>query len=218
MRGRHVAPASLHTGAGDNPPRNKHEGLCGVNILALDLATNTGFAIGDSKGKPTSWSRRLKTPEDDVECAFGNLGLILRDMFMVECPDLVVVEAPMSMGGMVKLDEQSDRGFKFTSNPSTIYMLGGLVASVYTICKPYGIRVRKANVQTVRKDFLGVARPSNPKKVVLDRCRQLGWLDRTCRDDNRADALALWSFACHQQVERGYTAPATGLINAEAAE
>jgi len=167
-----------------------------VKILALDLATNAGFALGDSNGKPTSWSKRLKSPEDEPERAFKKLGIELRDVFALETPDIVVVEAPMSMGGMVKLDEESDRGFKFTSNPNTIYMLTGLVGVVFGICGPYGIMARKANVQKVRKDFLGVSRPKDPKRVVLDRCHQLGWLERSCRDDNRADALALWSWAC----------------------
>lgn len=167
-----------------------------VKILALDLATNAGFAMGNSGDKPTSWSKRLKSPEDDPERAFKKLGIELRDIFALDKPDLVIVEAPMSMGGMVRKDDESERGFKFTSNPNTIYMLTGLVGVVFGICGPYGIQARKANVQQVRKNFLGMARPPEPKRAVLDRCYQLGWLPRDCRDDNRADSLALWMFAC----------------------
>lgn len=169
-----------------------------MNILALDLATNAGFAIGDSNGKPTSWSKPLKSSDHDPERAFAKLGIILRDIFEGDKPDLVVVEAPMSMGGMVRADNNNERGFSFTSNPNTIYMLTGLVGVVFGICGPYGIKARKANVQQVRKHFLGVARPHEPKRAVLNRCHQLGWLPRDCKDDNRADALALWMYACGQ--------------------
>lgn len=164
-------------------------------ILALDLATNAGFALGDEGGTPRSWSRRLKTPEDEPERAFKKLGVELRDIFAIGKPDLVIVEAPMSMGGMVRKDEANERGFKFTSNPQTIYILTGLVGVVFGICGPYGIMARKANVQTVRKHFLGISRPKDPKLAVLAQCHRLGWLEKTCKDDNRADALALWQYA-----------------------
>lgn len=173
-----------------------------MKILAIDAATVCGFAFGDSNCRPDSFSERLKDGTDDPERAFKKMGIRLRDLFSVDLPDLVIVEAPISVGAMVERDEESDRGFRFKSNPNTFYLLTGLVASVFTICGPYGVRAHKANVQTVRKDFLGKARPTDPKKAVVDRCVQLGWLERGCRDHNRADALALWSFACGQYASR----------------
>lgn len=173
-----------------------------MKILAIDAATRCGFAWGDSNGKPVSLSHRLKGPEDEPERAFKRLGIILRDMFSADAPELVVVEAPMSMGAMIRKDEDSERGFKFASNPSTIYLLNGLIGVVFGICGPYGIRARTANVQAVRKDFLGKARPQDPKRSVLARCVQLGWLDKDCKDDNRADALSLWSHSCGKYASR----------------
>lgn len=173
-----------------------------MKILALDLATNAGFAFGDSSSKPSSWSKQLKSSDDEPERAFKKLGIELRDRFTFDKPDFVVVEAPMSMGGMVRRDEQDERGFKFTSNPSTIYLLTGLVGVVFGICGPYGIPARKANVQQVRKHFLGVARPQDPKQAVLNRCYQIGWLDRDCRDNNRGDALALFEYAAAHYARR----------------
>ena len=166
-------------------------------IMSLDLATKTGFCISDtSASKPTrSGSIRLKDGEDEPERAFRKLGIWLRDQFSVEMPDLVVCEAPVNLGAFVESAPESERGFRFRTNPSTVYLLSGLVAVTFGICGPYGVRCVKANVQTVRKHFVGVARPPDPKKVVIARCQQLRWVDATCRDDNQCDALAAWSWA-----------------------
>lgn len=164
-------------------------------VLAIDAATRCGFAMGEAGKAPRSWSQRLKDGDDDPERAFKKFGIALRDLFALEKPDLVVVEAPMSMGGMIETDETKPRGFKFKSNPDTIYMLVGLVGGVFTICGEHGIRARKANVQAVRKHVVGKARPEDPKKVVLKRCWQIGYLPRDCHDNNRSDAIALHIWA-----------------------
>ena len=164
-------------------------------VLAIDAASNTGFALGEAGAAPRSWAQRLRGTDDDPERAFKKMGIALRDLFAVEKPELVVVEAPMSMGGMIEADEKSPRGFKFKSNPETIYMLTGLVAVVFGICGPYGIRCRKANVQAVRKHVVGKARPADPKKAVLERCWQIGYLPRDVKDNNRSDAVALHIWA-----------------------
>ena len=175
-------------------------------ILAIDAATRCGFAMGRIGSTPASWSDRLRSPDDPPSRAARKMGIVLRDLFSTNRPDIVYIEQPVR-GGM-----------NMQTNANTLLVLQGLYMSVHAICGPYGVRTNESHVQTVRKHFVGVARPDNPKRAVLDRCYALGWLEPDCKDDNRADALALWSFACHQQVERGYTAPATGLVNAEAAE
>ena len=101
----------------------------------------------------------------------------------------------MNLGGMIEKDETSDRGFKFKSKPETIYLLGGLVATVHGICGPYGIRCINAKVQTVRKHFLGVGRPIDAKKAVIARCHQLRLIPIDRKDDNEADAVAMHVWA-----------------------
>jgi len=166
-----------------------------MKIFALDLATTTGFAIGDTGGAPLSGSVRLKTSDDEPERAFKKLAQFLRDHFSANTYDLVIVEAPVNIGAFVQSAPESERGFKFTSNPATIYLLSGLAAVAYGISGCYGFRCVKANVQQVRKHFLGVARPENPKQAVVARCKQLRYIPTDCRDDNQADACALWDFA-----------------------
>ena len=71
-------------------------------------------------------------------------------------------------------------------------LLIGLAAVTEMIAASRGIPCSAANMQSVRKNFVGSGRPGNPKKAVADRCKLLGW---TCRDDNQSDACAVWSFA-----------------------
>ena len=157
-----------------------------IRILALDVATKTGAAYGPSDGTPTSWTWKLKTPDDTPTRAARRLGIELRDFLTASTVDLIVVEAPIAPGAITN------------TNANTIRLLHGLSMVVHGIAGPYGIRCEEANVQTVRKRFLGVARPADPKAAVLAQCKSLCWLDSDCRDDNRADALALWSFAASQ--------------------
>lgn len=167
-------------------------------ILAIDAATNCGFAMGKAGDRPRTWSRRLKAPADDPERAFKKLGIEMRDVFCVERPDLVVVEAPILMGAMAKADPETGE-VKFRSSPQANYLLTGLVGVVFGICGPYGVRAIKANVQSVRLHVLGKGRPADPKRAVLERMWLIGYLDKDCRDDNRADAAALhvWASDVH---------------------
>jgi hypothetical protein len=186
-----------------------------MNIMALDIAVRLGFAVGEAGKIPRSGSVRLKSPEDDPSRACRRFGIWLRDEFALRIPDLVIIEAPVNIGAFI--DWKQDGGKPtFRSNPQTISLLHRLIGGVETLCGPYGVRCVAANVQTVRKHFLGVARPPDPKKAVIARCHLLGLMPKTSKDDNQADALALFDFgaATHaravpaQLVMHGETAPA----------
>lgn len=164
-------------------------------IMALDLATRTGFAIGKPGGAIRSGSVRLRDSEDINSRGFRKLGIWLRDQFSVEMPELVMIEAPLPVGAMIDWDGGDGHRPKFRSNPNTIFFLNGLVSGAHTICGPYGVRCLEASVQTVRKHFVGHARPENPKAAVIARCRQLGLMASQNKDDNEADALALHDYA-----------------------
>ena len=163
-------------------------------ILSIDAATMAGFALGKAGERPASWSKRLKDGEDEPARAFKKIGCEVRDILAVNQVDLVVIEAAMSMGGMVERDD-SDRGFHFTSNPRTIQTLQGLIGAVHAVAGCYGVRTREGNVQAVRKHVLGRARPEDPKKAVLNRLHQIRYLDPDCWDNNRGDAVALHIWA-----------------------
>lgn len=178
-----------------------------MRALALDLATETGFVnalAGDRKPRCGSW--KLKRPGDEAARAYRKLGQFLRDEMILERPEIVFIEAPVNIGAFLERDDEAPKGARFKTSSETISMLHGLVAVVHAICGGcYGIRCVQANVQSVRKHFLGAARPQDPKKAVVDRCHALGYLPRENRNHNIGDALALWDYGCATHCR---TAPA----------
>jgi len=151
-------------------------------ILAVDAATKSGFALGRVGETPRAWSQRLKGGDDEPERAFKKMGIALRDLFALEKPDLVVIEQHMLFAGNGQ------------STAKTGYLLQGLVASVFAICGPYSVKARLAAPQTVRRHFVGRARPDDPKREVLDRCKALGWVAPDFKDMDATDAAAVWSY------------------------
>lgn len=176
-----------------------------MDILALDLATKTGFARADSsflqkgagEGRLVSGTHRLRGKDDDANRGCRRLGIWLRDQFTISVPELVIVEAPVPIGAMIDRtpDEDGKIGLKFRSNPETIAFLQRIVGGVQTICGPYGIRCELASAQTVRKTVLGNARPPDAKRAVVQWCHTMRYMERTDFDDNRADAIALAVYA-----------------------
>lgn len=148
-------------------------------VLTLDLATTTGVCIGRAGAFPRVATWRLKTPEDDPHRAGRNLGCRLRDEITIERPDLIVIEAAMNPGAMHHAGNSA----------RTVSLLWMLQGAVDAVAGCYGIRVKRANVQSVRKAVLGTALPKDPKAVVVEMVNSVG-IKTT--DHNAADAAMLW--------------------------
>lgn len=163
-------------------------GAAGVLILSIDAATRTGFALGYADERPRAWARRLKRPQDPREEAWREIGLQLRDLFKVERPGLIAVEAPMHAAAQRSAD--------------AVVLQWGVVAVIVFIAGAYGIRLEQVDAQKVSKHFTGKARWSAAeggraakKAEAVRRCHLLGYMDRESRDDDVADACALWDYA-----------------------
>lgn len=160
-----------------------------MNILALDLATRTGWALGPARwfdhGEVKFGTVLLKGVGDEAERAWGNLSCWLRDMLTTNDIDVIAVEAPLA--------RVMDGG----TNAATVILLNGLYANIVGCAACYGIRVRKVASTTARKSFMGVGRPDNPKLAVKIHARLCGWM---VRDDNEADALAVHWWACGHEL------------------
>lgn len=169
-------------------------------VVALDIATQTGVAVGSPGGKPKAWSVDLGKGRGE-DARFSKALVLTHELIERHRPDLIAVEA--AIGG------------KFASA-----FLIGVVACVRGVAANRGVPVRSYTSGSVRKHFLGRAlakrdfpalKPAAATKAikgeVIARCRLLGW---EVADDNAADACALWDFAC---ATAGFqTAPSGGLF------
>lgn len=148
-----------------------------MKILALDVSSaRTGAAVGDATAPPRTFSRKFDGGRGKVGAEFARW---LRDLMMLENPDLVAFEAPLIAGRQ--------------NNAATARMLIGLALSVETACYIKSTHCIEANIQAWRKVFLGTGRPDDPKRAALEMCKSIG-LDVGGEHD-RADAVGVWSWA-----------------------
>ena len=145
-------------------------------VLALDLATTSGWAVGAAGQLPRIGSWRLS---DAIRPArYGALLDSLDDLRQVAGFDAVVCEAPLVSGDFRGADAAR--------------LALGLAAHVEFWCWDHGIAWREEHVGTARKAVLGRGTFGKglAKAAVLDWCRREGLEPR---DDNAADAALLWA-------------------------
>lgn len=173
-----------------------------MKILALDIATNTGIAVGSSSGNPKCWSVDLgKGYSEDYRL---NQALRLaHGLINTHAPDLIIVET--FIGG----------------KHASAYLIG-LVACVRGVAANNGVKCELVFPATVRKHFLGKALTSRDfpglkqakakiaiKQRVADQCRAFGW---DVPDLDAADAAATWDWACAEHAPHYQAKPAGGLF------
>lgn len=158
----------------------------GQNMLALDLATVTGWAEGVFGEAPRSGSIRLASAGATRAEVLAGAIRFLGERWKAWKPHAVIFEAPLAPSVMA--------GKTNFSTARTLIALPGIVEA---LCVLKGIwTVREARVIDVRKFHLG-GNPPGPigKKLVMQRMRDLG---HEPQDDNESDALALWYYAAAQ--------------------
>lgn len=143
-----------------------------MKVLALDTATKTGCAFGETGGKPRAWSVDLgKVPWPERYAKTLRMTAAYIEKLQ---PDLVAVEA-------------------FVGGPKANSDLIGLVACVLGEATRRRVRTVSYYPASVRSHFLGGIRGKGPiKGQVFAQCRVLGW---NPSDTDCADALALWDYA-----------------------
>jgi hypothetical protein len=155
-----------------------------MKILALDPATILGFAYGESGDIPKSGSVRLKGRRDEITVAPFNALAFLRDLFVLDKPDLCCIEHYMNPVAQKSAD----------AIVLQIMVFGAIIA----VCGSYGVRIETPHRQTVLKHFIGKANMGEralTKQAVIKRAIALHYIPHGCVDDNRADACALFDYA-----------------------
>jgi len=158
-----------------------------MNVLALDLATNSGWALGAlGDHVPAFGSIRFGARDCSHEARFAHALQWISDFLKRHEADVLVFEEPLHFG--------LRRNASNAGNDEISYGLAAIVQAVAHLRGVYD--VRQARVVDIRRFFLG----DNPKRKIakretIGRCRALGL---NVEDDNQADAIALWHFQCAQ--------------------
>lgn len=140
-----------------------------------------GWAFGRIGEIPRCGVVELGKPASDPDEQGWQLFLWMRKFTAENGVDILYTEAPLL-----------PRATGVQTSSQTVGNLIGLHRMARSIGRGAGIlRRHDANVQSVRKVFVGEARPADPKAIVQSRCRALGW---KAPDDNAADAAAVWAF------------------------
>ena len=153
------------------------------DVIAFDIATVTGWARGRVGGVPSSGTVSFGAKGASHNAIFGNaLRTFARMLEGEPRPEILVMEALLPAEAV--------------SNAETRNLLAGLQGicrGVAHMRKIYNIGV--VNVGDVRQHFINYrnAPRDRAKRDTITRCKQLGW---AVADDNAADALACWHFAC----------------------
>ena len=157
-------------------------------VLALDAATVTGFCHGPVGGTPAFGSIRFGGRSAD--------GLSDRVFFMALCmveeliervkPDVIFIESLLPPDSM-----------KGRTSRATRDRLAGLHGVIKAVAHKHGVgEVAEAGTANIRHHFIderGLQRQA-AKSAVIRKCKALGW--DVGDDEDAADAVALWSFAC----------------------
>jgi crossover junction endodeoxyribonuclease RuvC len=159
--------------------------VCQGPILTNDLATITGFAFGTPGERIVYGSFELGHKGWSV----GNRLYAFRQWFMdftsINHPHYFVFEAPLPPRVLVAIG----------TRPETVLLMFGLAAIAECCAIERRIPVvKQVSVQDVRQHFLEQRTFKGGRKVskpaVMEECRRLRW---NPKDDNAADALAIWS-------------------------
>ena len=121
-----------------------------------------------------------------------NLEQFLKDglTFKAAVPDRIVYEAPM--------DPQWSQEKGQARSSKSLILPWALAIKVEEIGAKYGIPVEKVYPITIRKAFIGkenAGERGKTKQSILERCKELGYLPEKAKNDNQADAIAIWHWA-----------------------
>lgn len=165
-------------------------------ILAFDIGTSMGIAVGDSDEKPKAFTERLGQAGPSHPARFSQALSMTNLLIKQFSPDVIAIEKPIAAGPK--------------GGESRVQMAFGFRACILGVAHKRGFIVHEYAVMTIRKHFLGKGNiPAKiAKKKTIDRCELRGW---SVDNDNEADACAVWD-CCRAKLRLGTTETPEGLF------
>lgn len=143
-----------------------------MNILALDIATATGWARGLSASIPELGTFSIKKYANPPGQGFALYRIWLNKMLDQHSFDVVAFEAPI---------------LRAQTTISTTRRLQGLAAITEMVCHERGVKCVEEHLQTIKKTLTGNGRAKKPEMIRAAKARGM-----SPRNDNEADAFGLW--------------------------
>lgn len=165
-----------------------------MRTLALDLATTTGFALGDNTGIIVSGSRRFPSYGEEI----GRFAYAFRSWLKAGLrrhrPQMLVYEQPI-LGHTALITARKLYGLAWETELAVIDLIKARVL-------PEDFVMAEVNISDWRTHFLGKGYPRDRKELklaVMDMCRVRGFAFEE-GNDNEADAIAIldYALACMQ--------------------
>ena len=165
-----------------------------MRILAFDPGDKMGVCFGVAGGTPEFMSPRIGGSNVIMARRCMEAMLITRRMIKRYEPDLLVIESPYF-----------DR-----RKPNAARALFQYLGCFLGVAESMGVRTDEYTVAEIRKHFISASnlRRASAKASVMEVCRTIGW---SVRNDNEADAGALWEYACSRE-KLSNMMPGTGLF------
>lgn len=169
--------------------------MTATNILAIDGATVSGWALGAPGSTPRVGAERLKKPSEDTWLVADGAAKFLRDICFIEStrPDLVAIEALIP-----NFNSNDARERNIQRSAASMLVPPLIIGAVRGVAACYGITVVHVYPATWRKHYLGRSNfgsRDETKRQTLARGHLLGYLPPGCKDDNIADAAGVWDWA-----------------------
>lgn len=162
-----------------------------MGILALDVATTTGWAFGDAGDKPQHGTFKLPATGEDL----GRYGYLYVQWLVAKLRELgpkeIVFEETILP--MPRFDNRAGM-FTRATNILTLRKLYGLAFVTEVVATMEGVPCSQMPAAEWRRLFLGQHYPKKAKRDELKRaavavCRLHGWEPNSTDD---ADALGIW--------------------------
>jgi crossover junction endodeoxyribonuclease RuvC len=155
-----------------------------LNIVALDLATKTGWAYGHAhSGFPVFGTYKIDTSADEPGAFYVNFSQWLGGFLDSARAVIVVFESPV-LPRLTRIQ--------------TLRRLYWLAGQVELFCAYRRIECYEAAPSAVKKSWVGSGAAKKADMVAMAKARGYN-----VTDDNQADALALWHYYVQRHAHGG---------------
>lgn len=148
-------------------------------IVALDLATTVGVAVGDTDANPRAHTVSVGAGGSQAS-KFVQMRQITTRLIRDHSPDVIALEEAIITG---------PAGYRTRLETALGLRTAVLIAAYAT-----NTRVVEYSVTSIRAHFAGkgAAKKGQGKILTMDRCKRLGW---PFENEDEADAYAVWAYA-----------------------